>query len=111
MKNKSTKLILGIIFLLVAVIILIANIVSYWIAIAIAAIGLILIISNFSDNVEGEAPVSKTEEPSVAEKIVEPAETSAPAEEETKEKNSVLSEDKEEVEEEVVAAEEEEKKL
>ncbi len=88
MKYKSPKLILGIILLVIAIIVWLINPTSYWIAIALAAIGLILIISRSSDNVSKEetsveepvepvvetpAPVEETEEPVV--------ETPAPVEE------------------------------
>ncbi len=73
MKNKSPKLILGIILLVIAIIVWLTNLTSYWIAIALAAIGLILIISRSSDNViKEETPVVKTEEPREEEEIVEP---------------------------------------
>ena len=81
MKFKSPKLILGIILLVVAIVVWLTNLTSYWIAIALAAIGLILIISRHSDT-----PIKK-ETPAPAEEPVEPvAETPAPAEEPEEEK-------------------------
>ena len=73
MKCKSPKLILGIILLVIAIIVWLINLTSYWIAIALAAVGLILIISRSSVDAvsKKETPVVKTEEPSV-EEVVEP---------------------------------------
>ena len=87
MENKSPRLIVGIVLLIIAVIVWLTNITSYWIAIAIAAIGLILIISRSSDSAnKKETPVVETEEPSTVEEEVEPvAETPAPVEEEVEE--------------------------
>ena len=83
MKCKSPKLILGIILLVIAIIVWLTNLTSYWIAIALAAIGLILIISRSSDN-----PIKKetlVEEP-VEEPVVEiPAPEEEPEEEEPEE--------------------------
>jgi len=85
MKYKSPKLILGIILLVIAVIVWLTNPTSYWIAIALAAIGLILIISG-SPKEEVVEPTKKEEIPAVpTEKVVEPVETPAPTEENAEE--------------------------
>jgi len=97
MENKSPKLIIGIILLIIAVIVQLTNITSYWMAIAIAAIGLILIISRSSDSAnKKETPVVETEEPSIVEEVAEPAEVPAPIEEDNDEED-IVEEDKEEV--------------
>ncbi|OQX71394.1 hypothetical protein B6D52_01630 [Candidatus Parcubacteria bacterium 4484_255] len=74
MKFKSPKLILGIILLIVAVVVLCVNPASYWIAIALVAVGLIFIISCLSKEKIAE-PVEKKETlDTSAEKVVEPVE-------------------------------------
>ncbi|OQX71187.1 hypothetical protein B6D52_02410 [Candidatus Parcubacteria bacterium 4484_255] len=94
MKCKSPKLILGIILLVIAVIVWLTNPTSYWIAIALAAIGLILIISGSSkeevveptSKEEVVEPTKKEEIPAVpTEKVVESVETPVPTEENTEE--------------------------
>jgi len=80
MKCKSPKLILGIILLVIAIIVWLTNLTSYWIAIALAAIGLILIISRSPDTEKPIEPVVET--PAPVEEPVEPVvETPAPVEE------------------------------
>lgn len=65
MKNKSSKLILGIILLLIAIVVWLTNLTSYWVSIALAAIGLILIISDSSASSlkeKKEAPLKEAKE-------------------------------------------------
>lgn len=111
MKNKSSKLIFGIVLLIIAVIVLLANLVSYWIAIALAAIGLILIISRSSESVEKkESPVSEPEELLTEEEIIDPVEEN-PSLVEEDEKDVIIEEDAnpDENKEEITEEEEEEK--
>jgi len=102
-KDKSPKLIIGIILLVIAVVVWLTNLTSYWIAISFSAIGLILIISRSSDTVDKETPapveevVEPIETPAPVEEVVEPIETPAPAEE--NEEDTVLDENKEEAKE------------
>ncbi|MCF7907104.1 hypothetical protein K9K85_02375 [Patescibacteria group bacterium] len=65
MKNKSSKLILGIVLLVIAIVVWLTDLTSYWVSIALAAIGLILIISDSSSpsfEEKKEAPLETKEE-------------------------------------------------
>jgi hypothetical protein len=53
MKGKGVKLIIGIIFLIVAVVLYLLNVLNSWLCLALAIIGLILIVLSFGEK-EGQ---------------------------------------------------------
>jgi len=57
MKGKGTKLIIGIIFLIVAVVLYLLNVLNSWLCLALAIIGLILIVLSFGEKEQSSTPI------------------------------------------------------
>ncbi len=57
MKGKGAKLIIGIIFLIVAVVLYLLSVLNSWLCLALAIIGLILIVLSFGEKEQSSTPI------------------------------------------------------
>ncbi|MDA2922617.1 hypothetical protein MYX07_05135 [Patescibacteria group bacterium AH-259-L07] len=79
MAGKSVKLIVGIVLLVVAILLYLFGGLSYWLAIAVVAIGLIFVILSFLGKEKLPALTPQVEKPQETTKTAETPQAAAPA--------------------------------